>query len=81
VKGKARLGQLVHKKSTAAVAVTEVRKDDVNKLDLIISAIKPMFNESIPKKGGGIMGMKAQAVTRKRQKIAAREEANKATKA
>jgi len=79
VKGKARLGELVHKKTTAAVAVTEVRKDDVNKLDLIISAIRPLYNESVAKKGVGIMGIKAQAVERKRKKIAARE-ATKSTK-
>jgi len=78
VKGKARLGQLVHKKTATALAITEVRKEDNNKLDLIIQAIKPMYNDNVTdtkKWGGGIMGVKAQAVIRKREKLAAREAA------
>jgi len=76
VKGKARLGQLVHKKTATAVAVTEVRKEDQPKLDQIIAAVKPLYNENVAelkKWGGGIMGVKSQAVTRKRERAAARE--------
>jgi len=78
VKGKARLGQLVHKKTATALAITEVRKEDNNKLEQIVQAVKPMYNENVTdskKWGGGIMGVKAQAVIRKREKQVAREAA------
>jgi len=82
VKGKARLGHLVHKKTASVIALTEVRKDEVNKLEQIISTIRPLYNDNVTdskKWGGGIMGIKAQAVIRKREKILARE-ATKAIK-
>jgi large subunit ribosomal protein L7Ae len=80
VKGKARLGQLVHKKTATAVAITEVKGSDAPKLEQIIQAVKPVYNdnaETSKKWGGGVMGIKAQHVIRKREKAAARE-ANKA---
>jgi large subunit ribosomal protein L7Ae len=83
VKSKARLGQLIHKKTATAVAVTEVRKEDQSKLDQIVAAVRPLYNENVTdmkKWGGGIMGVKSQAVTRKRERAAARE-ATKSSKA
>jgi len=83
VKSKARLGQLVHKKTATALAVTEVKKEDQHKLDQLIAAVRPLYNEdatAIKKWGGGIMGMKAQAVVKRREKQAARE-ASKSLKA
>jgi large subunit ribosomal protein L7Ae len=82
VKSKARLGALIHKKTATALAVTEVRKEDQPKLDQIIAAVKPLYNDNVAdlkKWGGGIMGVKSQAVTRKRERAAARE-ATKAVK-
>jgi len=82
VKSKARLGALIHKKTATALAVTEVRKEDQPKLDQIIAAVKPLYNDNVAdlkKWGGGIMGIKSQAVTRKRERAAARE-ATKAVK-
>jgi len=82
VKSKARLGQLIHKKTATALAVTEVRKEDQPKIDQIIAAVKPLYNDNVSdlkKWGGGIMGVKSQAVTRKRERAAARE-ATKASK-
>jgi len=82
VKSKARLGQLIHKKTATALAVTEVRKEDQAKLDQVIASVKPLFNENVvdlKKWGGGIMGIKSQAVTKKRERAAARE-ASKAVK-
>ena len=35
VKSKARLGHLVHKKTTSVLAITEVRREDVSKLEQI----------------------------------------------
>jgi large subunit ribosomal protein L7Ae len=81
VKGKGRLGQLVHKKTATAVAVTEVKGEDRNKLDQIIASVKPLFNDNaagLKGWGGGVMGIKAQAVQRKREKRAAREASAKA---
>jgi len=83
VKSKARLGALIHKKTATALAITEVRKEDQPKLDQIIAAVKPLYNDNVSdlkKWGGGIMGVKSQAVTRKRERAAARE-ATKAVKA
>jgi len=82
VKSKSRLGALIYKKTCTAIAVTEVRKEDQPKLDQIIASVKPLYNDNITdlkKWGGGIMGVKSQAVTRKRERAAARE-ASKAVK-
>jgi large subunit ribosomal protein L7Ae len=62
VKNKARLGQVVNKKTCTAVAVTDVRKEDAHKLEQLAAAVKPQFNEdvnSVRKWGGGILGHKA----------------------
>jgi len=80
VKSKARLGQLVNKKTASSIAVTDVRKEDVNKLDQILAVVKPAFNDNAndtKKWGGSIMGAKTQAVLRKREKATQREK-NKA---
>jgi len=76
VKSKARLGQLVHKKTATAVAVTEVRPEDAPKLEQVIASAKSHFNEdvsSLKKWGGGVLGIKTQAVMRRREKAAQRE--------
>jgi len=78
VKGKARLGQLVHKKTATALCITEVKKEDQHKLDQLVGVIRPQYNESVDalkRWGGGIMGVKAQAVVRAREKQAARDAA------
>jgi len=76
VKGKARLGHIVHKKTVSAVALTEVRKEDQPKLDQFISNVRIQFNDNVSdrkKWGGGIMGIKANHVIRAREKAAAKE--------
>ncbi|KAL0483758.1 ribosomal protein L7 [Acrasis kona] len=45
VKSKSRLGQLVHLKNTAVVALTEVRKDDREELSQLLESIRGSFNE------------------------------------
>jgi len=80
VKGKARLGHVVHKKTVSAVAVTEVRKEDQAKLEQFIQNVNLQFKDNVSdrkKWGGGIMGPKAQAVIRKREKQHAREQSKK----
>jgi large subunit ribosomal protein L7Ae len=82
VKGKARLGQLVHQKKTACFAFTSVRKDDTTELQALCTAAKAQFNDNVDlrrKWGGGIMGRKSQAKIAARQKLI-REEAQKRAK-
>lgn len=81
VKSKARLGHLVHKKTTSVLALTEVRKEDAAKLEQIVSNARLQFNDNAAERrrwGGGIMGSKAQAVIKKRERAVAREAAAKA---
>ncbi|EER44039.1 cytosolic large ribosomal subunit protein L7A [Histoplasma capsulatum H143] len=65
IKGKARLGTVVHKKTAAVLALTEVRSEDKTELSKLISAIKEgysdKYEESKRRWGGGIMGAKAVA--------------------
>lgn len=80
VKGKARLGQLVHKKTASVLAVTEIRKEDSAKLEQFVSNVRVQFNDNVTERkrwGGGIVGPKAQAVIRKRAAKIAKETAGK----
>lgn len=63
VKGKARLGQLVHQKNAAVVALTEVRKEDEGDLNNLASAFRTNFNENAKLRkeiGGFKKGAKSQ---------------------
>lgn len=75
VKGKSRLGTLVHKKQAAVVALTEVRSEDEATLSNLLSAVQaswgPAYEENRRKWGGGIMGYKSQQKERKKQEAAA----------
>ena len=83
VKGKARLGTVVHKKTATALVLTDVRADDKQALSTLVTAIKANFNEKsdeIRKQwGGGIMGFKSQQRTIKKEKAAAKEAASRTT--
>lgn len=72
VKGKARLGVCVHKKTAAAVALTEVRGEDKSELSKLVSTIKEGYSEKYEEAkrhwGGGIMGQKAVARQEKKRK-------------
>ncbi|KAK2776967.1 60S ribosomal protein L8B [Onygenales sp. PD_12] len=65
IKGKARLGTVVHKKTAAVLALTEVRAEDKTELSKLLTAIKDgyadKYEESKRHWGGGIMGAKAVA--------------------
>jgi len=81
VKGKARLGQLVHKKTATALALTDVSKEDLPKLQQLTQNFRTMYNDATADRkrwGGGIMGHKAQAVIEQRKKVAAKEAAKSA---
>lgn len=79
VKGRARLGAVVHKKTVAAVAVTEVKGDDERELAKVVESASALFNDG-PRVawGGGIMGAKSQAKTRAKERELARELAQRA---
>ncbi|KAI9753880.1 MAG: 60S ribosomal protein L8B [Chaenotheca gracillima] len=72
VKGKARLGTVVHKKTAAVVALTEVRSEDKSELSKLISGIKEGYTDKFEEEkrhwGGGIMGAKAVAKREKKRK-------------
>jgi len=72
VKGKARLGTVVHKKTAAVLALTEVRAEDKSELAKLTSTIKDGFLEKYEDHrrhwGGGIMGAKANARQEKKRK-------------
>merc|ERR1711988_898228 len=46
IKGKGRLGQLVHKKSASCVAITSVRKEDQHDLETLGNNFKAQFNDN-----------------------------------
>ncbi|ORX49099.1 L30e-like protein [Hesseltinella vesiculosa] len=75
VKGKARLGALVHKKTATALAFTEVNDADKAELANLVSAVQSndKWEESRRHWGGGINGPKSNARLAKRAAIAARE--------
>jgi len=80
VKDKARLGALVHQKTSAICALTGVNKEDAKQLDLLKNLALEKFNnnpELLRKWGGGVMGLKTQAKLDKRAEAMAEEEAKK----
>jgi len=70
VKGKSRLGTVVHKKTAAVVAITEVRSEDKSELSKLVTAIKEGYSDGAAARhwGGGIMGAKANARQEKKRK-------------
>eukprot|EP00747_Dinoflagellata_sp_TGD_P128803 gnl/TRDRNA2_/TRDRNA2_174601_c1_seq12.p1 gnl/TRDRNA2_/TRDRNA2_174601_c1~~gnl/TRDRNA2_/TRDRNA2_174601_c1_seq12.p1 ORF type:complete len:268 (-),score=101.51 gnl/TRDRNA2_/TRDRNA2_174601_c1_seq12:38-841(-) len=80
IKGKGRLGQLVHKKAAACIALTAVAKEDQNELDKLSKTFKEQFNENADTRrrwGGNIMGIKSQHVMARREKMIQLEQAKK----
>lgn len=72
IKGKARLGTVVHKKTAAVVALTEVRAEDKTELSKLISAIKEGYSDKYADAarhwGGGKMGAKHNIAQEKKRK-------------
>ncbi|KAK9995334.1 hypothetical protein SO802_020020 [Lithocarpus litseifolius] len=68
VKGKARLGSIVHKKTASVLCLTTVKNEDKLEFSKILEAIKVdsncKYDEYQKKWGSGIMGSKPQAKTR-----------------
>lgn len=81
VKGKARLGKLIHKKTATCLAITEVKKEDYADLDSLSKNFRSQFNDNDSLRrtwGGGVMGIKNQHMMTKRSKIEEIELAKKA---
>lgn len=82
IKGKARLGKLVHQKTATCVAVTEVRKEDYQDLETLTKNFRAQFNENEQLRrtwGGGVMGIKNQhmmALREKQREIELQKKAN-----
>ncbi|TID30877.1 hypothetical protein CANINC_000525 [Pichia inconspicua] len=81
IKGKARLGTLVHQKNAAVAALVDVKQEDESTLAKLISTINANFIEKYDESkrhwGGGIMGAKSQAKIAKAQKALAQAAAKK----
>jgi large subunit ribosomal protein L7Ae len=81
VKGKSRLGQLVHRKTCTAVALCNVESGDRANFGKIVEAIKTNYNDRYDEIrrhwGGGLLGPKSMARIAKIEKAKAREMAQK----
>eukprot|EP01018_Ginkgo_biloba_P028790 Gb_36761 [translate_table: standard] len=83
VKGKARLGAIVHKKTATALCLTSVKNEDKMEFSKIVEAVKANFNDKFDEYrrqwGGGVMGTKSQAKTKAKEKLIAKEAAQRLT--
>jgi len=81
VKGKARLGRLVHRKTCTTLALTNVDNADRANFAKIVEAIKTNYNDRYDEIrrhwGGGLLGPKSMARIAKIEKAKARELAQK----
>ncbi|KAJ0919711.1 putative ribosomal protein L7A/L8 [Helianthus annuus] len=81
VKGKSRLGAIVHQKTAAALCLTTVKNEDKMEFSRILEAVKANFNDKYEeyrkKWGGGIMGSKSQAKTKAKERVLAKEAAQR----
>jgi len=81
VKGKARLGRVVGKKTSSVLALTTVRNEDKAEFTKIQEAVKDnylnRYDELRKVWGGGRMGVKSAAKLAKKQKLIAKEDISK----
>jgi large subunit ribosomal protein L7Ae len=71
IKGKARLGQLVHQKTATCVAVTDVRKEDYQDLETLTKNFRAAFNDNDTLRRNwstGVMGIKNQHMMAQRER-------------
>ncbi|CAD5119579.1 DgyrCDS8181 [Dimorphilus gyrociliatus] len=77
VKGKARLGRVVRRKTASCLALSNVNPEDRSNLNKLVESVKTDFNNRFDELrktwGGGIMGAKSQARMAKIEKAKARE--------
>jgi len=81
VKGKARLGTVVGKKTATALCLTGVRNEDKAELNKLVEAVKLNFNDRTKeinrKWGGNTMGLKSIHASDKKRKAIEKEEAKR----
>jgi len=78
VKGKARLGAIVHKKNAAALCLTGVKNEDQREFAKLVDSFKAQYNEGARVQwGGGIMGIKSQHKQKQKERILAKEVAQR----
>lgn len=74
VKGKARLGTVVHKKTAAILTLQDVKSEDQRELANLVTAAKANFTDKYEDQrrhwGGGLRGYKSTQMMRKRAKAA-----------
>ncbi|KAB5516509.1 hypothetical protein DKX38_027157 [Salix brachista] len=77
VKGKSRLGAIVHKKTASVLCLTSVKNEDKLEFSKVLEAVKANFNDKFDehrkKWGGGIMGSKSLAKTKAKERVIAKE--------
>merc|ERR1712135_242480 len=81
VKGKARIGRVVRRKTCAALALTNIHPEDKSALSKVVEATRNNFNDRFEEIrrhwGGGINGSKSLAKIAKLEKAKAKEMAQK----
>lgn len=82
VKGKARLGQIVHKKTATTLALCDIKQEDLREFNALQDTIQANYNDAYENDrktwGGGIMGIKSNAREERFRKLRDIEEAKKA---
>lgn len=77
VKGKARLGTVVHQKTASCLCLTAVKNEDKHDLTKLVESVKHNFNDKFDEHrrtwGGGIMGIKSQQKEKLKQKAIDKE--------
>ncbi|KAM9522135.1 large ribosomal subunit protein eL8 [Guaruba guarouba] len=81
IKGKARLGRLVHRKTCTSIAFTQVNPEDKGALAKLVEAVKTNYNDRYDEIrrhwGGNVLGPKSVARIAKLEKAKAKELATK----
>jgi len=81
IRGKARLGKLIGKKTASVVALTGIRKEDQAEFDNLVKTFKAQFNENanlLRNWGGGLLGHKSRLAKEAKERAIEAEQIKKA---